>query len=155
MAVRLQDRPPIVRRAALALLISLLLLGLAWRGVLQRSSELYTIIAAVLAFLLARSAYSGFWLGLERAGVRDARARWQQQPPILQRAVQPPVIAGLVILIAWIGGIPPDSALIALLVITYALYLLPSRVRRFAVPLTALALAAAYPYFIQQTDYQR
>jgi len=33
--------------------------------------------------------------------------------------------------------------------------LLPSRVRRFAVPATVLALVAAYPYFIQQQDYQR
>jgi branched-chain amino acid transport system permease protein len=32
---------------------------------------------------------------------------------------------------------------------------LPRRVRRFALPLTVLALVVAYPYFIQQTDYQR
>src|SRR5205823_9895413 len=41
------------------------------------------------------------------------------------------------------------------LALTYVLYLLPRRVRRFAVPATVLGLAVAYPYFIQQTDYQR
>jgi len=138
-----------------ALPIAGLLLGLAWSGVLRRSPEVYILVAAVLAFILARSAYAGFWLGLERTGVRDARGRWQGQSRLLQRAVLPLVIAGLVILLAWVGGLAPDPSLIVLLAITYVLYLLPSRVRRFVVPATALALVVAYPYFIQQSDYQR
>jgi branched-chain amino acid transport system permease protein len=55
----------------------------------------------------------------------------------------------------WAAGVPPDPSVLALLAVTYALYLLPRRVRRFALPLTVLALVVAYPYFIQQTDYQR
>jgi len=148
-------QPLVVRRAVPALPIAGLLLGLAWSGVLRRSPEVYILVAAVLAFFLARSAYAGFWLGLERTGVRDARGRWQGQSRLLQRAVLPLVIAGLVILLAWVGGLAPDPSLIVLLAITYVLYLLPSRVRRFVVPATALALVVAYPYFIQQSDYQR
>jgi branched-chain amino acid transport system permease protein len=148
-------QPLVVRRAVLALPIAGLLLGLAWSGVLRRSPEVYILVAAVLALFLARSAYAGFWLGLDRAGLGDARGRWQRKSPLLQRAVPPPVIAGLVILVAWVGGLAPDPSLIVLLALTYVLYLLPSRVRRFAAPLTAFALVIAYPYFIQQTDYQR
>jgi branched-chain amino acid transport system permease protein len=150
-----RSQPRVARGALPALTIAGLLLGLAWAGVLKRSSEVYVLVAAVLALFLARSAYAGFWLGLERAGLRDARSRWRKRPPLLQRAVPPVVIASLVILIAWSGGIAPDPSLIVLLAITYVLYLLPSRVRRFAVPATAFALVIAYPYFIQQTDYQR
>jgi branched-chain amino acid transport system permease protein len=69
--------------------------------------------------------------------------------------VTPLVIAGLVLLAAWAGGVPPDSALLVLLLISYALYLLPPKVRRIAVPLTVTALVVAYPFFIQQTHYQR
>jgi branched-chain amino acid transport system permease protein len=150
-----RNLPPAVRRGLPALAIAGLLLGLAWSGVLRRSSETYILVAAVLALFLARNAYAGFWGGLERAGVSDARRRWEKRPPLLQRAIPPLAIAGLVILIAWAAGLPPDPALIVLLAITYVLYLLPSRVRRFAVPATVLALVAAYPYFIQQQDYQR
>jgi branched-chain amino acid transport system permease protein len=147
--------PPAVRRGLPALAIAGLLLVLAWSGVLRRSSETYILVVAVLVLFLARNAYAGFWGGLERAGVSDARRRWERRPPLLQRAIPPLVIAGLVILVAWAGGLPPDPALLVLLAITYALYLLPSRLRRFAVPATVLALVAAYPYFIQQQDYQR
>jgi branched-chain amino acid transport system permease protein len=138
-----------------ALTIAGLLLWLALSGVLRRSPEVYILIVAVLALFLARGAYAGFWLGLERAGLRNPRGRWQGQSTLLQRAVPPLVIAGSVIAIAWAGGIAPDPSLIFLLAITYVLYLLPARVRRFAVPVTVLALVIAYPYFIQQTDYQR
>jgi branched-chain amino acid transport system permease protein len=148
-------QPQVLRRVLPALLISGLLLGLAWSGVLHRSPEVYILVVAVLALFLAKNAYSGFWVGLERAGVQDARRRWERQSPFLQRAMPPVVIAGLVILIVWAAGLAPDTALLALLAITYVLYLLPPRVRRFAVPLTVLALAVAYPYFVQQADYQR
>ena len=155
VAAQWRDLPLVVQRALAALLI----VGLVLAGVgfdkLRRSPEVYALIAAALVLLLARSAYAGFWLGLERAGVRDARGRWQRQSPLLQRAVPPVVIAALVILTAWAGGVAPDSALIVLLAITYVLYLLPRRVRRFAVPVTAFGLVVAYPFFIQQTDYQR
>jgi branched-chain amino acid transport system permease protein len=146
---------PVVRRAVPAFLIVALLLAGIGSHVLRRTAEVYIVIVAVLALFLARSAYVGFWLGLERAGVRDARSRWQRQSPFLQRAVPPVVIAGLVLLIAWAGGVSPDLPLVVLLAITYVLYLLPRRVRRVALPLTVLALVAAYPYFIQQTDYHR
>jgi branched-chain amino acid transport system permease protein len=69
--------------------------------------------------------------------------------------VPPVVIAGLVLLIAWAAGIAPDSSLLVLLGITYVVYLLPPRVRRFALPATVFALVVAYPFFIQQPDYQR
>ena len=136
-----RNLPPAVRRGLPALAIAGLLLGLAWSGVLRRSSETYILVAAVLVLFLARNAYVGFWGGLERAGVSDARRRWERRPPLLQRAIPPLVIAGLVILIAWAAGLPPDPSLIVLLAITYVLYLLPSRVRRFAVPATVLARA--------------
>src|SRR5205823_1963530 len=121
----------------------------------RRTSEMYVAVGAVLILLLARSAYAGFWLGLERAGVDNARSRWSRRPPLMQRAVPPLVIGGAVLLVSWAAGLPPDSSLVVLLVITYVLYLLPKRVRRFAVPVTALALVAAYPFFIQQADYQQ
>jgi branched-chain amino acid transport system permease protein len=150
-----RGRYPVVGHALLALLIAGVLLGLAWSGKFQRSAELYILVAAVIAVFLARDAYAAFWSGLERAGVKNARRRWSGRSAILQRAVPPVVIAGAVLLVAWALGIAPDSALLVLLAITYALYLLPARWRRFAVPATALILVAAYPFFIQQTDYQR
>ena len=152
----LWSRPhPVVRRATPALLIAGLLLGLASWGKLQQSAELYILVAAVLAAFLAKDAYASFWFGLEGVGVRNARGRWEARSALLKRAVPPVVIAGLVLLVAWALGVAPDSALVVLLLITYVLYLLPPRWRRFAVPATALALVAAYPYFIGQTNYQR
>ncbi len=60
------------------------------------------------------------------------QARWRQRPLIVQRAVPPLVIAGVVILIALALGVPPHPSLLALLAITYVLYLLPRHIRRFA-----------------------
>ena len=148
-------QPRVVRRALPALPIAGLLLVLARTGVLRRSPEVYVLAGAVLALFLARSAYTGFWLGLERAGLSDPRGRWQARSPFLQRAVPPVLIAGLVLLIAWAGGIAPDPSLLVLLGITYVVYLLPRRIRRFALPATVFALVVAYPFFIQQPDYQR
>ena len=86
-----------------------------------------------------------FWRALEAVGVKDARRRWEGQSPFLQRAVPPLVIAALVILAAWGLGVPPHPTLLALLAIVYALYLLPPRIRRIALPLTVLGVAIAYP----------
>ncbi len=146
---------PVVRRAVPALLIVALIVAGIASHVLRRTPDVYIVLLAVLALFLARNAYTGFWSGLERAGVRDPRRRWERQSPLLQRAIPPVVIAAVVILAAWAGGRAPDSALLVLLVITYILYLLPRRIRRVAAPLTVLALAAAYPFLIQQPNYQR
>jgi len=155
LAAHWSEWPLAARRAVVAaVVVGLIVAGVA-TNVLRRTSDLYLVVAATLVLLLARSARTGFWLGLERAGVSDARGRWRQRSPFLQRALPPLVIGGIVLLVVWAGGVAPDPSVLVLLAITYALYLLPRRVRRFALPLTVLALVAAYPYFIQQTDYQR
>ena len=146
---------PLVRRFVSAALIVALLVGLAAGGTLQQSKELYILVALVIVLFLGRSIYSGFWQGLEGAGVKDAHGRWREQSPFLQRAVPPVVIAALVILVAWAAGQPPDSALLVLLAITYAVYILPRRWRRVAAPLVVLLLVVVYPLLIQQNDYQR
>ena len=87
----------------------------------------------------------GFWRALEAVGVDNARRRWEGQAPILQRAVPPLVIAALVLLLAWALGVPPHPTLLGLLVVVYALYLMPPRVRRIALPLTVLGVAILYP----------
>jgi branched-chain amino acid transport system permease protein len=88
---------------------------------------------------------AGFWRGLEGVGVKDARARWEAKSPFLQRAAPTLVIAGLLVLVAWAAGVPPHPTLLALRAITYALYLMPRRVRQIALPVTVLGLALAYP----------
>jgi branched-chain amino acid transport system permease protein len=87
----------------------------------------------------------GFWRTLESVGVKNARRRWEGQSPHLQRALPPLVIAPVVLLIAWALGMPPHPTLLGLLAVTYALYLLPRRARRIALPLTVLGIALAYP----------
>jgi branched-chain amino acid transport system permease protein len=152
---RWRDWSPALRRGVLAAgVVALTVAGLA-TDVLRHSSAVYVVAIAIVVLLLARSAYAGFWHALDRAGVHNAEARWRRQSPFLQRAVPPLVIAAVVLLVSWAAGLPPDSALLGLLAITYVLYLLPPRVRRVAVPLTVFGLAVAYPFFIQQTDYQR
>jgi branched-chain amino acid transport system permease protein len=147
-------QPPLLRRTILALSISAILLILAATGQVQRSKELALIVAVVLLAFLAKAIYAGFWLGLERVGVDDARERWEHQPAFRQRAVLPLVIAAIVILVVWAAGLAPDRSLLVLLAVTYALYLMPRRWRRIAVPVVALTLAVLYPYFIQQANYQ-
>jgi branched-chain amino acid transport system permease protein len=154
-AARMWLRRPLVRRAVPAVLIAGAILGLAWSGTVQRSTAVYVLVVVVLAFFLAKSAYRGFWRGLEGAGMRDPHGRWEQQSPFLQRAVPPLVITALVLLVAWAVGNAPDPSLLFLLALTYALYLLPPRWRRFALPASVLVLVVLYPYFIQQTNYQR
>jgi hypothetical protein len=63
-------QPRVVRRALPALPIAGALLVLARTGVLRRSPEVYILVAAVLAIFLARSAYAGFWVGLEGGSAR-------------------------------------------------------------------------------------
>ena len=72
-------QPPLLRRTILALSISAILIVLAATGQVQRSKELALIVAVVLLAFLAKAIYSGFWLGLERVGVHDARQRWEHQ----------------------------------------------------------------------------
>ena len=86
-----------------------------------------------------------FWRALKLVGAKDARSRWEAQSAFLQRAVPPLVIAALVLAIAWAAGVPPHPTLVALLGVVYALYLLPRRARRVALPLTVLGIALVYP----------
>jgi branched-chain amino acid transport system permease protein len=148
-------QPFLLRRAVPAVLIAALLLALAGAGVLRQSTEVYLIVVVVLLLFLARAAFANFWRALDQIGVEDGRSRWQAQSPFLQRALPPVVIAVAVILIAWAVGTQPDPSLLVLLVITYGLYLMPAGWRRIALPVTVLLLVVAYPFFIQQTDYQR
>jgi branched-chain amino acid transport system permease protein len=90
----------------------------------------------------------GFWRLLEAIGIKDARRRWRRQPPIVHRAVVPPIVA-LVVVIAALPWRQPDLVLVALLAITYALYLMPPSVRRYALPATVLLLAVAYPFYVE------
>jgi branched-chain amino acid transport system permease protein len=98
--------------------------------------------------------YSGFFRLLEGIGVKNARARWERQSPFLQRALPPLVIAAIVILVT-LPVRSPDPAALVLLAIVYALYLMPRRWRRWALPATVLAFAVSYPFLIQQVSYQR
>jgi branched-chain amino acid transport system permease protein len=148
-------QPFLWRRVVPAVLIAALLLALAGADVLRQSTEVYLIVVAVLLLFLARAAFANFWRALDQIGVEDGRSRWQAQSPLVQRAVPPVVIAVGVILIAWAAGTQPDPSLVVLLAITYGLYLMPAGWRRIALPVTVLLLVVAYPFFIQQTDYQR
>jgi len=95
------------------------------------------------------SAYEGFWQALGAAGVADARRRWEAKPLLLQRGLPPLVAAVLAVGIAWASGLPPSPALLVLLALSYALYLSPHRVRRWALPVTALSVAVAYPFYLE------
>src|SRR5258708_14785431 len=150
-----QRQPPAVRRALTAGLIVALLMGLAISGNVRWSKDLWLLIAFVLLMFLAKFAYAGFWRVIATVGGKNAQASWERQPPFVQRATRPVVIAVVVIGIVWANGVAPDPSLIVLLLITYALYLLPKRLRRVAAPLTALALAVAYPFLIEQANYHR
>jgi branched-chain amino acid transport system permease protein len=143
-----------VRRLVPAVLITTLLVALAATDNIRWAGAGVLIVIAVV-LLLWRPVRDGFWPSVERAGVKNAHARWSKQPSFVQRAVPPVVIAVLVILAAWAAGVTPDPSLIVLLLITYALYLLPRRIRRIALPLTVLLLAIVYPLLIQQANYQR
>ncbi len=93
--------------------------------------------------------YEAVWRLAEAAGVADGRRRWESQPPLLRRGLPPVAAAVLAVGIAWAAGLPPSPALLVLLALSYALYLMPGRWRRLALPGTALALAVAYPFYLQ------
>src|SRR5215831_10982560 len=100
--------------------------------------------------------YRGFWRLVEKLGVKDARARWERRPELVQRAVPPLVIAAVVIIAVWsVFGLAPDPAAMVMLAVVYALYLMPRRWRRYALPATLLMFAVIYPFLIQQVDYER
>src|SRR6476646_5389132 len=98
--------------------------------------------------------YTGFFRLLEGIGLKNARARWESTSPFVQRAV-PPLVIGAVVLLLTLPLRTPDPAALVFLLIVWALYVMPRRWRRIALPLTVLALAVAYPLLIQQTNYQR
>jgi branched-chain amino acid transport system permease protein len=77
-----------------------------------------------------------------------AKARWRRTSPFVQRAVPPVVIAVVVLLVSWAVWVKPSLALIVLLLITYAMYLLPRDIRRWALPVTVVALAVLYPILL-------
>jgi branched-chain amino acid transport system permease protein len=95
-----------------------------------------------------RRVREGFWQTAEAVGGEAVRDRWESQPPVLRRALPPLLIAALVMLIALPWRVPDDS-FVVLLAVSYALYLLPGRWRRYVAPPTALAIAVAYPLYLQ------
>jgi len=99
-------------------------------------------------------AYRGFFRLLESVGVKDARARWERKSPFLQRAV-PPLAIAAVVLVLVLPFRTPDPAAIVFLAIVYALYIMPPRWRKWALPATVLTIAVLYPFLVQQLDYQR
>jgi branched-chain amino acid transport system permease protein len=104
---------------------------------------------ARLNLRLRERVQGGFWRAVEAVGVKNARRRWERQPPIVHRAVIPPIVA-LVVIAVLLPWRMPDPALLILLAITYAVYLLPGRVRRYVLPLTVLGLAVAYPFYLDR-----
>ena len=108
LAAQWREWPQIARRAVVAsVIVALIVAGIATNA-LRRTSDLYVVVAAALVLLLGRSANTGFWVGLERAGVGDARGRWGRRSPILQRALPPLLIGGFVLLAVWAAGVAPD-----------------------------------------------
>jgi branched-chain amino acid transport system permease protein len=154
-AAQWRRQPHVVQRLVPALTVTGVLLVLAGLGVFRWSKELLLIVVVVFLAFLARDLHDLFWRAVGRVGVDDAEVRWQRQPQFRQRAIPPLAIAAAVILVVWAAGLPPDPSLLVLLAITYALYLLPRRVRRIAVPVTVFVLAVLYPYFIQQPNYDK
>src|SRR5262249_2782870 len=124
-AAQWRRQPHVVQQLIPALTFIGFLLVLAALGVFRWSKELLLIVVVVFLAFLAKYLYALCWHGLERVGVDNAEARWKQQPESRQRAVPPLVIAIAVILIVWAAGLPPDPALLVLLLITYTLYILP------------------------------
>jgi branched-chain amino acid transport system permease protein len=90
------------------------------------------------------------WRALEAAGLSGVLERWDQQSFVVRRAVTPVVIAVLVIAIAWAAGTPPSPALLVLLALTYALYMMPRAWRRIVLPVTAFVLAITYPFYLDE-----
>jgi hypothetical protein len=68
-----------VRRLVPAALITILLVGLAAADEIRWTGAAILIVIAVV-LLLWRPVREGFWPSVERAGVKDAHARWSEQP---------------------------------------------------------------------------
>ena len=99
--------------------------------------------------------YRGVFRLLEGIGLKNARARWESQSPFLQRAVPPLVIAALVILVMLPVRAPRPSGARPARDRVRRSTSCRRRWRRWALPATILAFAIAYPFLIQQTNYQR
>jgi branched-chain amino acid transport system permease protein len=65
--------------------------------------------------------------------------------PFWRRALPPLVITLVVIGVSLLLGATLSPTLMVLLAVSYALYLVPPRVRKIALPLTALGIAIVYP----------
>jgi branched-chain amino acid transport system permease protein len=142
--------PSSARSAAVLFLFIAVLLVPAWIGTaFQADKELYLLVAGIAVLLLGRPLYNVFWRVLTAAGVRDARRRWGRQPRWI-RALPLAAAAVLVLLIAWARGTQPSFSLIVLLGLVLALYILPARLRQYAIPVTVLGIAVAYPILYAQ-----
>jgi hypothetical protein len=87
-----------------------------------------------------------WWRALERAGIQSPRERWRKQPRVVRQTVPVAAVFVLVLLVglAWRN---PDAALVAILFAVVVLRALPPRVRRYVLPVAALAAAIAYPFY--------
>jgi len=74
--------------------------------------------------------------------------------PFLQRAL-PPLVLALLVIVVSLPWRTPDPAALVLFAIVYVLYVLPRRIRRYALPATIVTLVVLYPLLIQQPNYQR
>ena len=143
-------QPDWAKRLVKTGVVLVLILALGLSGQLKRSGQFWGLLLVVVAAINWRTIRVLFWWGLEAVGVDDAKARWSRQSPLVRRAVPPVALVLPVIFLTWAAGTPPSPAVLVLLVLCYALYLMPSHVRRFALPVTVLALAATYPLYIDK-----
>ena len=143
-------QPDWVKRLIKTGVVLALILALGLSGQLKRSGQFWGFILVVVAAINWRTIRVLFWWGLEAVGVEDAKARWSRQSPLVRRAVPPVALVLPVIFLTWAAGTPPSPAVLVLLALCYALYVMPSHIRRYALPVTVLALAATYPLYIDK-----
>ena len=70
--------------------------------------------------------------------------------PFWRKAIPPVVVAAVVVGVSLALGATLSLTLVVLLAITYALYLMPRRWRRTALPVTALVIAVIYPFLVAE-----
>ncbi len=70
--------------------------------------------------------------------------------PFWRKAIPPVVVAAVVVRVSLALGATLSLTLVVLLAITYALYLMPRRWRRTALPVTALVIAVIYPFLVAE-----